>query len=221
MVGAEKENINMLKNIFHKHKLLWSQKSFRLSAFLSLIFLLASLLANYAGNLYASLSASNYVSDLILDNLPVVNIDFMFFEGFGIFILFIVYFLIKEPQKIPFTIKSIAVFILIRSISISLTHLAVPPDHSPLDNIFRGITFENDLFFSSHTGLPFLMALNFWENKRVRLIFILISLIFGASVLLGHIHYSIDVFAAFFITYGIFHITRNLFSKNYALSLEK
>jgi len=47
------------------------------------------------------------------------------------------------------------------------------------------------------------------------------SLIFGAAVLFGHLHYSIDVFAAFFITYAIFHIAQKFFPKDYKLLHEK
>ena len=36
---------------------------------------------------------------------------------------------------------------------------------------------------------------------------------FGAVVLVGHLHYSIDVFAAFFITYGIHDLAKFLFSQ--------
>jgi hypothetical protein len=34
---------------------------------------------------------------------------------------------------------------------------------------------------------------------------------FGIVVLLGHLHYSIDVLSAFFITYSIYHICELFF----------
>lgn len=71
-----------------------------------------------------------------------------------------------------------------------------------------GVGNTNDLFFSAHTGLPFLLALEFWDNKILRYIFLLSSLGGATLVFLGHIHYSIDVLAAFFITYSVFQITK-------------
>jgi membrane-associated phospholipid phosphatase len=82
------------------------------------------------------------------------------------------------------------------------------------------LTSGNDMFFSSHTGLPFLMSLIFWGNYRLRIFFILASMILAASVLLGHLHYSIDVFAAYFITYTIFHIAQKFFKQDYELLLK-
>ena len=85
------------------------------------------------------------------------------------------------------------------------------------DNIIDWFTFTGDMFFSAHTGLPFLAALLFWQNKIWRYVFLISSLIFGATVLLGHLHYSIDVFSAFFITYGIYHLAIKFFPKDYKL----
>jgi hypothetical protein len=39
-------------------------------------------------------------------------------------------------------------------------------------------------------------------------------LVFGVVVLLGHLHYSIDVLSAFFISYGIYRIAEIIFHKD-------
>lgn len=185
----------------------------------STVLLVASLFINYLANIYTTDHASVYVPDILLDNLPVFNVNFIFYDGFAIFWLFVAVLLLMNPQKIPFVMKSTAIFILIRSFFITLTHLGLPPQHSFLDpdSTFRYMTSGNDMFFSSHTGLPFLMGLIFWDNKKLRAIFLIASAVFAVSVLLGHLHYSIDVFAAFFIAYGIYHISLKLFTVDYRL----
>ncbi|MDO8443537.1 MAG: phosphatase PAP2-related protein [Candidatus Azambacteria bacterium] len=212
----------MKSQLIAKHKFHWSQKSFLFSAVLAFLFLAASLVINYAAGNYATKVASNGVTDIILDNVPVIDVDFIYIYGALLFGLFMVILLIREPKQIPFVIKSAALFYLIRAIFISLTHIGpiiqqLPPD----SNIFyRNLIFGADYFFSAHTGLPFLAALVYWSNKYFRGIFLAFSIIFGISALLGHYHYSIDVFAAFFITYSIFHIARRFFSGEYKLFLK-
>jgi membrane-associated phospholipid phosphatase len=119
--------------------------------------------------------------------------------------------------------KSIAVFTLIRSVFVSITHISPFPTHAIITSVFfnkevfYGIFTGNDLFFSGHTGIPFLLALMFWENKTLRIIFLGFSLMFAMVVLLGHLHYSIDVLSAFFITYTIFDICKFFFKKDWKL----
>jgi len=208
-----------MKKIISRHKVFWAQKDFLRNSLFGVSLLLISLVVNYFANVYTTTHAGNYVADIILDNIPVFNVGFFFYEGFSFFWIFVIILLLHEPKRIPFAVKSIALFILIRSVFITLTHLGIPPQHSTLnpEDIFRYTTLGNDMFFSSHTGLPFLMALNFWENKKLRIFFICASTFFATVVLLGHLHYSIDVFAAFFITYTIFQIARKFFVKDYRL----
>ena len=52
------------------------------------------------------------------------------------------------------------------------------------------------------------MALTFWNNKFLRRFFLFASIVAGFSVLLGHLHYSIDVFAAFLSLTGYFILPR-------------
>jgi membrane-associated phospholipid phosphatase len=212
----------MVKKL-QKLKSHWSQKKFRRSVFWGLFFLIATFIINSAANSYTLNHASAHVTDLILDNVPVFNVNFIFVEGFSLFWAFIAVLQFYEPKTLPFVLKSVALFIFIRSLFIMLTHLAIPPLHSFTDPgyIFKKFASQNDLFFSSHTGSPFLFALIYWKNNRLRTIFIALSIFFGAAELLGHLHYSIDVFAAFFIAYGIFHIARTFFKKDFELSYQK
>jgi hypothetical protein len=54
----------------------------------------------------------------------------------------------------------------------------------------------------------------FWKHYHLRIFFIALSFFFGAIVLMGHLHYSIDVVGAFFITYTVYHIARVLFGRS-------
>ena len=174
-----------------------------------------SLFINYYAGVFATARVSNPVTDLILDNIPVFDLDWMFVYGALAFWVFVAFLCIRRPHILPFTLKSIALFTIIRSIFITLTHIAPFPTHVEIaSDLLRKFTFGGDLFFSGHTGLPFLMALIFWETPMLRYLFLVFSMIFGAVVLMTHLHYSIDVLAAFFITYTIFHIAEFLFQSD-------
>jgi len=210
-----------MKHIFNKHKFYWSQKQFALSALLGLVFLAVSMTINYYANLYAIKKAGNSVGDILLNILPVVNTNIIFFEGAIIFFALLFVLLAYEPKGIPFVVKSIALFIVIRSGFVVLTHYGPDLTRAPFDDdAFMAIfTSSSDLFFSGHTGLPYLFALIFWGQRPWRLFFLGSSIVAGVSVLLAHYHYTIDVASAFFITFGVYHITRRLFKKDYNLFL--
>ena len=204
--------------IINKHKILWAKKEFVWATISSLTLFALSLVATYYGNYYASLSAGAPVRDIILDNLPPMNMNFIFVYGASIFLFFVLGIIIfYKPESIPFVIKTSALFIIIRSIFITLTHFGPPNGMSYIDpnSILYKFSSGDDLFFSGHTGFPFLMALIFWDNKYLRYIFLAAMAVAAAAVLLGHLHYSIDVLSAPFITFGIFAIAKWAFAKDY------
>ncbi|MFH1254929.1 MAG: phosphatase PAP2-related protein [bacterium] len=207
-----------IKSLMDKHGLLWKNRVFAVSAIIGILFFIASLFVNYNAIKYAAIKAGNSTTDILLDNLPVVNTDIIFSEGIIFFVMFIILLLILNPKIIPFVFKSVSLFICVRSIFILMTHLGPIPNHIAVDfDSFKYFSSGADLFFSGHTGLPFLMALLFWENKKMRRLFLACSITAAASVLLGHLHYTIDVFSAFFITYGIYNIAKKIFKKDYEI----
>lgn len=185
--------------------------------------LIASLFINYFAGTYATAKASNPVTDLILDNIPLFDVDGIFIWGSFVILACIVLACLSRPRRIPFALKSIALFVVIRSIFISLTHLAPFSSQVVIDPVkFASyFMFGGDLFFSGHTGLPFLIALIFWDDRFMRRAFIVLSATFGTVALMGHLHYSIDVFAAFFITYAIYGIAEQVFRKDWQRGREE
>jgi len=180
------------------------------SLFIS-IFLLAGalVLQFYAGN-YTALHATTPVGDIFLDNIPVINLNLIIIEGALWAILFSFVLMLFRPRYLLFTFKTLTVFVLVRSFFMVITHVGIYPGQTVpgpgfFDHLYVVLNLQTGYFFSAHTGLPFLMAL----------IFICLSLLFGVSVLLAHVHYSIDVFAAPFMTYGIFKLSEFFFKKEY------
>jgi hypothetical protein len=202
-----------MSNLAKEYRLFLKNKELLVSAIAAFLLLTAGIVATYFAIIYATDRASNPVTDIILSNIPVFDVDGLFLYGPLVFWLIIIIYLFFRPKKIPFTLKSIGIFLFTRSLFLILTHIGPFPTQIQINvtGILGVFTTGSDLFFSSHTGLPFLMALVFWNNKSLRYFCLASSFIFGAVVLLAHVHYSIDVFAAFFITYGIFHIALNLF----------
>jgi hypothetical protein len=207
-----------MNNWITRTKTHFKNRDFTFSVITSFLFLIVSFGINFIAGTYASKVASNYVTDVVLSNIPVFNVYFFFTYGILIVWIAVAFVCITHPRHIPFVLKSIALFLIIRSVFISLTHIGPFPTGINIAGNFNSImNFTGDLFFSGHTGLPFLMALNFWKYKGLRYFFIVCSIFFGTIVLLGHLHYSIDVLGAFFITYSIFHIAKFLFKKDRAL----
>ena len=181
-------------------------------------FLAASSIAIFASVTYATVHASNYVTDFVLSRIGPFNVRFLFV--YGTFTAFVITagLVAWRPNRLPFALKAIALFLLVRAVFVALTHMAPSPiDPQKPAPFFNSIFYGSDLFFSGHTGLPFLAALAFWHIPPWRAFYLALTAFFGAVVLLGHYHYSIDVLAALFITHGVFQISCWLFGRDYAL----
>ena len=209
-----------------EHKGFWGPARKR-SLYLGIILLILAIVIQITLGHYSERHAvgAPYASDLFLDNLPVIDLDFMIVGGaLGLWVI-VWWILCTRPRYLLFGIKVVALYIVCRAFFITLTHLgAYPRGIVPgPDNIgfsfYQLFTFQGNYFFSGHTGFPFLAALIFWNNKQLRWFFLFATCIFALTVLFAHVHYSIDVFAAPFIVYGTYVIASKLFPDDYELTL--
>lgn len=209
---------------FSEYRSHFTQLRFTYIVARSIALICISSLSTIYARRYATASASNHVSDLILSNIPTYNIAGIFIFGGLLMIVGVTLLVLAKPVFIPFSVSTIALFYISRSFCIILTHIKADP--SIVSHDFDGTMFGNlsdallngsDLFFSGHTGLPFLMALIFWNHTIIRYVCICVSVFFAIIVLLGHIHYSIDVVSAYCITYTIYRISERIFHEEHAL----
>jgi len=222
-------NASHIHTFLHRYAVCFTDKKYVASLILALCMLAAGLVANAYAVSYATDSASAPVTDLVLSNVRVYDVDSLFVNGAIALGIFIIGVCLWDPARLPFVVKSIAIFVITRSIFIMVTHIGAFPTHAIINpdsqNLIRDVIgarlyssffLGNDSFFSGHTGLPFLMALLYWDRRWLRMIFIAVSAVFAAVVLLGHLHYTIDVLSAFFIAYGVYRISRKLFAEDEA-----
>jgi hypothetical protein len=198
-------------------------KEHRRSLFVGLFILAVAIIFQFYSSAYVNKISSNSVADFLLNLLPVVNLNWIIIEGAFLAILFTVILILAKPQYLLFTIKAVGIFIATRAVFIAATHIGIYPGQinpdttGVFDNLYTGLGLQAGFFFSGHTGLPLLMSVIFWDEKVWRYVYMIMGLVFGVTVLFAHVHYTIDVLAAPYMTYGIFKMTQYFFPDDYLL----
>lgn len=117
-------------------------------------------------------------------------------------------YLVRHPRHLLLAVQTYLLMILARIIGMSLMPLDPPPGMIALKDPFveffgSGTTLTRDLFFSGHTATVFIVALAA-PGRPAKIVFLVCTALVAACVLLQHVHYAIDVFAAPFFAYGCY-----------------
>ena len=158
--------------------------------------------------LYHYVAAGNTLPelpDLVLDNIPYWDIDFLYdiFCFLAMFI-FIAYIVDKRVlNKVPYFLMLLGIFNIIRGIFIVLTPLGNPPLFDGTQGLFNGFSkYEFGVYPSGHIGSVFLYLI-LSESRFYRILQLSCMLIITVALLLARGHYSIDILSGILFAYAI------------------
>jgi len=178
--------------------------------YIGLLMIIAGATLNFASQTYLH----NYMiqgktlpmlSDLILDNLPVINLSLIYDTLCLVIFLIVGIYIVhrKDYNRLPYIMMLCGIFFIIRGIFIVLTPFGNPPEFQGSDPLFNGWSkFELGVYPSGHVGNSFLLLL--LVNDKIYkyiLTFCLLAIIF--ALFLSHGHYSIDILSGFLFAYAI------------------
>jgi PAP2 superfamily C-terminal len=147
---------------------------------------------------------------------PVLNIfspiDLTWFTFSVIYISLItamIRFLIK-PELLLLALQSYTLLIIFRMVAMFTTHFEPPEGlillNDPFVQLFgSGKILTKDLFFSGHTATLFLLFLII-DRNYLKYVFVICTFLVGVALLVQHVHYTIDVFAAPFFAYSSYRL---------------
>jgi hypothetical protein len=154
------------------------------------------------------------LNDLVLNFIESANVSiptFIIIWSLSLWYLFKSY---KDPALMLLILWGFNILSISRIISIYLVPLE-PPNNlieliDPITNSFYGAKFiTKDLFFSGHTATLVCLALCL-KTKRDQIIVFTGAVIVGILVLIQHVHYTIDVIAAFVFPFFLVPIAKRI-----------
>lgn len=197
----------------------FSNKKNRIELIVSLILLTMTLtgLANFVN--YIEIRTGFILSDPILNLFNPIDLTWITFGLIYLSLIFAIVTLLKNPQRFLFALQLYTSMTVVRMIAMFLLPLEPPEKMILLKDPFveffgTGQTLTKDLFFSGHTATLFIMFL-VSEHKTIKIIFLVITIIVAFCVLLQHVHYTIDVFAAILFTYACYKFLLDLKIKKF------
>lgn len=194
----------------------WANRKFRIKIIIGSIVFLGILLSFPYFFAIIELREGMVLNDPLLKLIPAVDVSALTFIFIWSVILFFLFRCIQDPAFFVLGFTSLILLFLSRMITISLFPLNPPegliPLIDPVSNLFYGgphVFMTKDLFYSGHTSTQFMIFLCF-SKKRDKGIALFSSIVVGMLVLIQHVHYSIDVIAAFVLTYFVYLLGKKI-----------
>ena len=164
--------------------------------------------------------------DPILALFSAVNLTWFTFSVIYCGLVGGIFLLLRSPDHLLVALQSYCVMVLFRMAAMYALPLQPPAGMIPLQDPFveyfgTGSLLTKDLFFSGHTATLFILMLSV-PGRTAKLVFLLCTASVGGSVLLQHVHYTVDVLCAPAFAYSAYRcvmlVRRNVFKSQVAPS---
>nr|WP_319401290.1 hypothetical protein [uncultured Carboxylicivirga sp.] len=178
--------------------------------YLGLVALIGGIQLNFLSQTYLH----NYInegktlpvlSDLILDNLPYWDVDYLYdiFSLVSVFVFGIYVIHKREYKKVPYFLLLCGIFHMVRGVFIVLTPFGNPPMFDGTQGMFNGFSkYELGVYPSGHTGIAYMYFI-LAKDKYYRAVLLFSVLMIIASLFLSRGHYSIDILSGIFFAFAI------------------
>jgi hypothetical protein len=194
----------------------WQNRHFRIY-FPTVIVLFVLVIIIYGRFLdFIELRKGSILDDPILNSFIPVEVTWFTFGIIYVSVIMVLFHLSWQPHQLLKAFQAYIFIALARMLSMYLTPLDPPPLLIPLEDPFvqsvsSGV-LTRDLFFSGHTSTLFLLFLS-CTGRKMKVFFLICTILVGLLVLVQHVHYSIDVVAAPFYAYTCYKLSSFLTTK--------
>jgi len=150
-----------MKSFIAKNKILFTDKNFLISFFGGTVLLGVSLIIQFFVSGYLNNLPDAPVTDLILSNIRTYDVSGIFVYGTMALLFMGIFTGFTRINCVPFMMKGIALFSLIRSVFVILTHISAFPTHIIIESPFfiyqYSTAFLQEMIFSflDTLGYPF------------------------------------------------------------------
>ncbi|MBP1649206.1 MAG: hypothetical protein H6Q30_2651 [Bacteroidetes bacterium] len=192
----------------------WRSPRFRIELIVTILLTVLALatLANFLN--WVETRPGVVLNDPILALFRPVDLTWLTFGLIYFGLICGIVFLTRHPQAMLIAFQSYTLMVAVRIAAMFVLPLAAPPASIPLQDptveyLGTGKMLTQDLFFSGHTSTLFLLFLTA-QGRTLRTVFMICTVTVGISVLLQHVHWTVDVLVAPFVSYACFRVVTML-----------
>ncbi|HRP68560.1 MAG TPA: phosphatase PAP2-related protein [Turneriella sp.] len=157
------------------------------------------------------------VADPLLTVLPAIDLSELIFFLLYAGLFSTVFLLLPQPHRLLIGLQVYIFYAALRTLSMWLLPLEAPAGLIPLTDPLMswastGVQLNKDLFFSGHTSTMFIFYL-LLPPGRIKSVYLIGFIVMILSLIIQRVHYSVDVLAAPFFSYGALGIVLHLRKK--------